>query len=128
MEKQLSWEEKPLRVFQVQKPLPKRRNIVLTSDREYVVNGAETVHSGKELDELLKNTDTDEVMIIGGGKVYRDFLSKCDTCYITKIYKSFDADTYFVNLDEDRDFEIVWQSGINEENGISYEFFEYRRK
>lgn len=110
------------------KPLPKRRNIVLTTDTSYVAEGAEIVHSEEELNELLKDTDTDEVMIIGGGKVYRDFLPECDTCYITKIYKAFEADTYFVNLDENPDYEITWQSGVNEEKGISYEFFEYRRK
>lgn len=110
------------------KPLPKRRNIVLTSNRDYDGNGAEVVHSRAELEELLKDTDTENVMIIGGGKVYRDFLPYCDTCYITKIYRTFEADTHFVNLDEDNNFEVVWQSGSNEENGISYEFFEYRRK
>ena len=110
------------------KPLPKRRNIVLTSKEDYNGNGAEIAHSEKELKELLKATSTDDVMIIGGGQVYRDFLPLCDTCYITKIHKTFDADTYFVNLDEDESFEVVWQSGPQEENGISYEFFEYRRK
>ena len=110
------------------KPLPKRRNIVLTSNTEYHAEGAEIAHSEAELAELLKDTDTDDVMIIGGGKVYRDFLPKCDTCYITKIKKTFDADTFFVNLDEDENFEIVWKGQEQEENGISYEFCEYRRK
>lgn len=110
------------------KPLPKRQNIVLTSNRDYEVEGAEVVHSEEELNELIKPLDSNNVMIIGGGKVYRDFLAKCDTCYITKIYKKFDADTYFVNLDEDPDFEVVWKSDLQTENDINYQFFEYRRK
>lgn len=110
------------------KPLPKRQNIVLTSNEDYKVEGAEIVHSEQELENLIKTLDADDVMIIGGGKVYRDFLAKCDTCYITKIYKKFDADTYFVNLDEDPDFEVVWKSDMQTENDINYQFFEYRRK
>ena len=65
---------------------------------------------------------------MGGGRVYRELLPYCDTCYITRIYESFDADTWFVNLDEMPEFEIVWQSELQEENGIQYRFLEYRRK
>lgn len=110
------------------KPLPKRRNVVLTGNQDYKVDGADVVHSEDELNELIKTMNSDDVMIIGGGKVYRDFLSKCDTCYITRIYRTFDADTYFVNLDECTDFEVVWKSDLQTENGIDYQFFEYRRK
>lgn len=110
------------------KPLPKRENIVLTTREDYEKEGAVIVHSEAELNQLLEARDTEEVMIIGGGKVYRDFLGKCDTCYITKIDETFDgADTYFVDLDALGEFEIVWQSEVQEENGIRYQFFEYRR-
>ena len=85
-------------------------------------------HSESELDKALNRYHSDDVFIIGGGKVYRDFLSKCDTCYITKIYEKFEADTWFVNLDEMAEFEVVWQSEVQEEKGIRYQFFEYRRK
>lgn len=110
------------------KPLPKRENIVLTSNQDYHVEGALVVHSEEELMQAVEGRDTDEVMIIGGGKVYRDFLPKCDTCYITKIYEKFEADTWFLNLDEMPEFEVAWKSDIKEENGINYQFFEYRRK
>lgn len=110
------------------KPLPKRENIVLTTREDFQRDGVTVAHSEAELDALLADRDTDEVMIMGGGKVYRDFLHKCDTCYITKIYESFDgADTHFVDLDAMPEFEVVWQSDMQEENGIRYQFFEYRR-
>lgn len=110
------------------KPLPKRDNIVLTSREDYAPEGVLTVHSENELDQVLSKYDSDDVFIIGGGKVYRDFLRKCDTCYITKIYEKFEADTWFVNLDGMSEFEVVWQSEMQEENGIRYQFLEYRRK
>lgn len=110
------------------KPLPKRENIVLTTNKDYFKEGVIIAHSEAELDALLADRDTDNVMIMGGGKVYRDFLHKCDTCYITKIYASFEgADTHFVNLDATGEFEVVWESDVQEENGIRYQFFEYRR-
>ncbi|MEY8369683.1 dihydrofolate reductase [Anaerovoracaceae bacterium 42-11] len=110
------------------KPLPNRENIVLSTRADYVPEGVTVVHSEAELSAVLANRDTDEVMLIGGGKVYRDFLPKCDTCYITKIYEEFPADTWFVNLDEMEDFEVIWESELQEEKGIRYQFFEYRRK
>ena len=73
------------------KPLPNRENIVLSTRADYAPEGVTVVHSEAELSAVLANRDTDEVMLIGGGKVYRDFLPKCDTCYITKIYEEFPA-------------------------------------
>ncbi len=110
------------------KPLQKRENIVLTTREDYVKEGVTIAHSEEELDSLLAGKSSDDIMIIGGGKVYREFLKKCDTCFITKIYASFDgADTYFVNLDQMPEFKVVWESDVQEENDIRYQFFEYRR-
>lgn len=110
------------------KPLPKRENIVISGNPDYAVPGAVVLHSHEELFDYIKDKDSDEVVVMGGGRVYRELLPYCDTCYITRIYDSFDADTWFVNLDEMPEFEIVWQSELQEENGIQYRFLEYRRK
>ncbi|MEF9922738.1 MAG: dihydrofolate reductase [Anaerovoracaceae bacterium] len=110
------------------KPLPKRTNIVLTTNQGYSVDGAIMAHSLKELDDVLKQYNTDDVLIIGGEKIYKEFLPFCDTCYITKIYDEFPADKHFINLDEMPEFEITWRSQVQEENGVEYEFFEYKRK
>ncbi len=109
------------------RPLPGRENIVLTSRQDYQVPGAVVVHSEAELDQILADRDTDDVFIIGGGRVYRDFLDRCDTCYITKIFDKFPADTWFVDLDQREEFTICWRSEIKEEKGIRYQFLEYRR-
>ena len=110
------------------KPLPNRENIVLSARTDYAPEGVTVVHSEGELAQALADHNPDEVMVIGGGTVYKAFLSKCDTCYITKIYETFSADTWFVNLDEMDEFEIVWKSAMQEEKGIRYQFFEYGRK
>ena len=110
------------------KPLPKRENIVISGNPDYAVPGAVVLHSHEELFDYIRDKDSDEVMVMGGGRVYRELLPYCDTCYITRIYESFDADTWFVNLNEMPEFEVVWQSELQEENGIRYRFLEYRRK
>ena len=109
------------------KGLADRRNIVLTRDPDYIAEGVETVSSEDELWSALTGTDQEDIMVIGGEQIYKALLPFCDVCYVTKIYKDFDADRHFVNLDEDPAFESKPVSEVMEENGISYRFFEYIR-
>jgi len=109
------------------RPLPARRNIVLTRDTHYK-GECPLCHSTEELMELIKGEKGEDLFIIGGEKVYREFLPYCDTCYVTKIEASYEADKFFPNLDEDDDFSQVWESENFEENGTRYKFVEYRRK
>lgn len=84
------------------RPLPKRRNIILTLDKEFKREGIEIVYSLEELDELLKNTTEkdEELFIIGGGQIYKLFINKADRLYITHVDVSFpDADTFFPIID-----------------------------
>ena len=67
-------------------------------------------------------------VVMGGASIYRQMLPYCDICYVTKIEKAFSADVYFPNLDQDPNFELVWESPQQEEKGISYRFTEYRRR
>lgn len=108
------------------KPLPGRHNIVLTSDSCYKTS-CPLCHSKEE---LLGREDCqgEDVFIIGGEQIYRQFLPYCDTCYVTKMDKVFSADKFFPDLDASPDFYIAWESEMMEENGVRYQFVEYRRK
>ena len=66
--------------------------------------------SKQELLDLVSDLDTDEVYIIGGESVYREFLDQCDTAIETFIDKEFEADTYFPNLDKDPEWEMADES------------------
>ncbi len=84
------------------RPLPNRRNIILTLDKNFKGENLEVVYSIEELDALLKNTmnETDEAFIIGGGQIYKLFIDKADRLYITHVDASFpDADTFFPIID-----------------------------
>lgn len=71
-------------------PLPGRKNIVLTTTRNY-----DHVDSYASLDKALANTDADEVFIIGGGVLYRDAMDMADKMIITEIHKEYEGDVFF---------------------------------
>lgn len=110
------------------KGLPGRRNIVFTKQEDYVAENAETVSSEEELWSTLTGVAPEDIFVIGGEKIYKALLPFCDKIYVTKMYQDFAADRFFVNLDEDVDFEAKELSDIQEENGIKYQFFVYDRK
>ena len=89
---------KTLMTFPNGKPLKDRKNIIITTDESFKVEGAEIVHSTDELLETVEKYDDDSLYVIGGGSIYDQLLPYCDTAYITKFDKTFEADTYIKNL------------------------------
>jgi len=79
------------------RPLPDRRNIVMTRDPEYAATDCDVVSSVNEVLDLVGAAD--EVMIIGGGQVYRDFLPHADRIYLTRVQADIEGDTYFPDID-----------------------------
>lgn len=115
---------KTLESFPGGKPLPKRKNIVLSRDKNLKIDGAVVVNTIKEaIDEA-----GDDSFVIGGGEIYKLFLPYVKYAYITKIDAEFDADTYMVNLDNEDDW-VLYKKGENqEENGIAFSFDIYENK
>ena len=75
------------------KALPGRKNIVISSNAEYQAQGATVVTS---VEESLQIADNEEIFVIGGGKIYAEFLPYADKLYLTEIdAECADADTYF---------------------------------
>ena len=119
---------KTLESFPGSRPLKNRRNIVLTSDPNCVVPGAEVAHSVQEALELIRDEDTDRVFCIGGGSIYRQFLPCCDTAYVTKIDHVYEADSYFPDLDADEEWEITSQSEEQTYFDLTFHFLTYTRR
>lgn len=102
-----------------EKPLPGRRNIVLSRTRNY-----NNVESYTSLEEALSNIESEEVFIIGGGVLYKETLQVADRLIITQIKKNYEGDIYFP---EYRDkIGIIWELTIQEDLGDIL-FQEYRR-
>ena len=119
---------KTLESFPQGQPLKNRTNIVLTTDKSYSVKDAIVVHSLDELNEELSRYNSEDIYVFGGESVYRQLLDLCDTAYVTKINFSYQADTYFPNLDEDDDWELVSESEEQTYFDLEYAFLEYKRK
>ena len=85
-------------------PLKNRVNIVLTKNKNYQVKDAVIVHSEEELLEELKKYPSEKIYVLGGESIYKMMLPYCDTVYVTKIDREFQADTYFPNLDQMEDW------------------------
>lgn len=109
------------------RPLPNRRNIVLTRDVAFVYDNTEVAHSIQELEQMVQ-TDN-RVFIIGGGEVYKQFMPLVDELHITHIHHTWeDADTFFPEISPS-----IWhcihqeEHEPDEKHAYAYTFSTYRR-
>ncbi len=79
------------------RPLPNRRNIVITDQIGEQIEGCEMAYSIG--DAVAKCLPGEENFIIGGASVYRQFLPVADRLYLTRVHKSFEADVFFPEID-----------------------------
>ena len=116
-----TWESLPTR------PLPGRKNIVLTDVPHEQIEDAITVYSIE--DALSKCIEGEEVFIMGGGSVYRQFMPFAGRLYITHVCRNAPADIYFPPIDMD-----VWKITEEEDfpesetNATPYRYVIYERK
>ena len=116
-----TWESLP------NKPLPGRRNIVITDNPLECIDCSITAYSIE--DALSKCGKDDDIFIIGGGSIYRQFMPLADRLYITHIHKKAPADTFFPVIDHK-----IWEPIEKEEyipynkNDIPYTYIIYQRK
>jgi dihydrofolate reductase len=114
------------------RPLPNRRNIVLTKDENFKREGIEIVYSVNELIDLLKKTEKEdsECFVIGGGQIYKLFIDIANKLYITHVDVEFpDADTFFPPIDQDKWGKISEDKHEpDEKNKFGINFVEYKKK
>lgn len=108
------------------RPLPNRRNIILTRDKNFEASGTEIVYSPEEALEKLDKKE--ENFVIGGGQIYRLFLPKAERLYITRVEAEFpDADTYFPEIGPEWKEKSREDFPADEENPHPYSFVLYER-
>ena len=108
-------------------PLKNRTNIVLTNNPDYRVKGAVICHTVDEVLEELKKYDEEEIYIIGGDSDYRQFLPYCKVAHVTKIDHVYEADSFFPNLDEMKEWVITGDSEEQTYFDLEYRFLRYER-
>jgi dihydrofolate reductase len=113
------------------KPLKGRANIVITRNKSYKPNGAVVVvNKVKDAVFFAKQNDYKEIMVIGGGEIYKMLLPKATKVYLTRVHASFtEADAFFPSLNEK-----VWTRTSNqdfdadEKHAYAYSFEVWERK
>lgn len=82
------------------KALPERSNIVINFDKNYIAPGCIVVDSIEAAIEAAKKQNNDEVFVIGGGSIYKQFLPHSDKLYLTIVDDAPEADTFFPDYSE----------------------------
>lgn len=105
-------------------PLKNRTNIVLS--RTITRDDCSIVRSQDELFLELKKYNTEDIFVIGGASIYKMLLDYCSEILVTKVDAVGGAETFFENLDQNKNFELVFESESVETNGYMIKFTTYK--
>lgn len=112
------------------KVLPNRHHIVITRDKNYKVDSPQ-VEVVNDINSIINRfqDSTEEAFIIGGGEIYKSLLPKSDKLYLTRVYKDFNGDTKFPEINPE-DWFVDYESEIqvNETDNLNFDFINLTRK
>lgn len=114
---------KTMDTFPEGKPLPNRKNYVLTHEPETLPEGCVGVHSLDELFQALQGEKS--VFVVGGESVYQELLPYCNHAYVTKVDVDGQGNSWFPALDGQEDWELTEESEPKTWNGMNYQFCTY---
>lgn len=115
---------KTLETFPGGRPLKHRRNLILSRDESYSVEGAEIFHDLPSLLAALPQ-DTQDVAVIGGESVYAALLPYCSRVLLTRTLEALPADRFFPDLDTLPGWSLASRSEVLEENGRRFQYIDY---
>jgi dihydrofolate reductase len=82
------------------RPLPNRTNIVVTLNHELELPGCQVVHSLDEAVQVAHEHEKEEVFVMGGASIYKQFLPMIERLYLTLVSGTHEADTFFPDYSE----------------------------
>ena len=103
------------------KGLPRRHNVVLTTNRDYTAENAEIIHFPVE----AVFAGGEDAAVIGGEQIYRLLLPLCEKVCVTKVFAAPEADAFFPDLDADPKWQVERESEIFEEDGLRWQYVDY---
>lgn len=114
---------KTLETFPGGRPLPGRRNLILSGSPRFQPPGAEVYAAP----EALLAAAPEDAFVIGGASVYKLLLPWCDTAYITRLETALPADCYMPNLDADARWRLAWAEPPRVHEGLTFRYMTYER-
>lgn len=119
--------ENTLLSFPDSKPLKDRTSIVLSQDKQHNYADVINVHSFEAfLSKIKECLETEDVYIIGGASIYRQLLPYCDAVLLTKVHEDGQAEVFFENLDEKKEWQLVSATTPEDDNGHPISFCVYK--
>lgn len=109
-------------------PLKNRTNIVLTKNPNYKVKGAVVCHSMEEILEELKKYPTEDVYVIGGDSIYKQFLPYCSVAHVTRIDHAYEADAYFPDIEKMPEWKLTGESEEKTYFDLEFTFCRYEKQ
>ena len=111
----------------IARPLPQRKNIILTRNKNYKAKGAVIAHNVKEALNFCENDN--QPFIIGGGEIYKLFMSISNKIELTRIHKPYDGDAFFPEILEEK-WKLVnsKKNYFNETKIINFSYLTYIKK
>ena len=111
----------------ITQPLPQRKNIILTRNKNYKAKGALIAHNVKEALNFCQNDN--QPFIIGGAEIYKLFMSISNKIELTRIHKSYDGDAFFPEILEEK-WKLVKskKNNLNETKIINFSYLTYIKK
>ncbi|MGL4250800.1 MAG: type 3 dihydrofolate reductase [Aeromonas sp.] len=111
------------------RPLPGRRNLVISRNPDYQAEGIEVVSSVEAALALLAGSLVEELMVIGGGHLYAEMLPSADCLYLTRIDLAVEGDTRFPAFDDGQWQRVDCESHpADEKNPHPYSFETWQRR
>ena len=86
----------------VNKPLPGRTNIVITTNTDWKAETVIVVNNLKDAIQKAAETNSKQIFIIGGGEIYKQSMDIADSIYITRVHADLQGDTFFPVIDESK--------------------------
>jgi len=107
--------------------LPGRKNIVLTTNKEYQAEGCCVVYSVAQA--LKACNDAEEVMVMGGASLYEQFLPQADRVYLTQVHARLEGDTWFPEWQQ-QEWQLISKDDhlADDKNDYAYSFIVYEKK
>ncbi|WP_281212425.1 type 3 dihydrofolate reductase [Shewanella insulae] len=107
------------------RPLPGRHNLVVSRQKDLVIEGVTCVTSFEQAKEVVKGCE--ELVVIGGGQLYAELLPQADSLYLTEINLDVEGDTHFPDWDDGSWLCLNSESHINDK-GLEYRFINLVKK
>lgn len=106
------------------RPLPNRTTVVVTLNQHLELPGCFVVHSIEEALAVAKREEKEEIFVVGGASIYKQFLPMIERLYLTLVSGTHEADTYFPDYS---DFKRVLSEAKNDNGEYQFTFFVLER-